>query len=497
MAAMALCTSSCSDDKEENLTDPDPEPTAEELAEMAAANRLEAANYVIRAFAGIDALPDNWETSTFEPQEGVVVNEAKPTVRYVIVENQEEADQYFINITPDESREASGSGYRYSVEGVGSVSYQRVNSANCYATIDVALQQMPKLTQIRLVPESEVPTNAKFDGTPYYGIGSIVKDKDSGRYYICIRPSGGPNRKEYAYFVTFDVKAIETSSKSVDLYTIDNNGKKTKTKASTSGDWVYGKNMIEKRFALLAANFFARLNEMVHADPTWGGAAQQLLDFYRDEAGLDFTGKEYTEYIVPYASYKSSTAGSQRQVKYEQPCLRWSQMGQLGFDGMGKRRAACYVNLRPDAKSHNISLTDDYDPSYYYNWSKALDPDDITRWDGKKVGYDTPFNIKDYALSKKEEAHTFYSDMHHWGLSGVEIKVLLMAQKKITDKGQAYKNFDQTAPGTAIVDASQKLGSKTLYQRIYEGVQYYEITDGKKASYASDDPKEMEENPDI
>ena len=87
--------------------------------------------------------------------------------------------------------------------------------------------------------------------------------------------------------------------------------------------------------------------------------------------------------------------------------------------------------------------------------------------------------------------------MHLWGLGGVEIKVLLMAQKKITDKGQAYKNFDQTLPGTAVVDSSQKLGSRTFYQRIYEGVQYYEITDGKKTSYASDEPKELEESPEI
>ena len=34
MAAMALCTSSCSDDEEKNMVDPDPEPTAEELAEI-------------------------------------------------------------------------------------------------------------------------------------------------------------------------------------------------------------------------------------------------------------------------------------------------------------------------------------------------------------------------------------------------------------------------------------------------------------------------------
>ncbi|MDD6892161.1 MAG: hypothetical protein PUD47_08835, partial [Bacteroidales bacterium] len=59
MAAMTLLLS-CSDDDHLSADDIEPEPTEEELAELAAADRLEAANYVIRAFAGLDALPDNW-----------------------------------------------------------------------------------------------------------------------------------------------------------------------------------------------------------------------------------------------------------------------------------------------------------------------------------------------------------------------------------------------------------------------------------------------------
>ncbi|MGN0066534.1 MAG: hypothetical protein ACI38V_02730, partial [Bacteroides sp.] len=317
MAAMALCTS-CSDDDMPKEGDDEPQLSEEELAELAAADRLEAANYVIRAFAGLDALPDNWETSTFEPQEGVVVDEAKPTVRYVIVENQEEADQYFVNITPDEAREATGSGYRYSVEGIGSISYQRVNSSTCFATIDVALQQMPKLTQIRLVPESEVPTNAKYDGKPYYGIGSVVKEKGTDRYWICIRPSGGPNRKEYAYFVTFDINTVQFSVKEVDVYTIDDNGKKTKTKASTSGEWSYAKNLIEKRFAMLAANFFAQLNKLANGniDNDYDCMYADLLLKYYGSLGYELRSENATEYLVPYGSYKSSSAGKLRQAKY-------------------------------------------------------------------------------------------------------------------------------------------------------------------------------------
>ena len=491
MAAMTLLLS-CSDDDHLSADDIEPEPTEEELAELAAADRLEAANYVIRAFAGLDALPDNWETSTFTPQEGVVVDEANPTVRYVIVENQEEADQYFVNITPDEAREATGSGYRYSVEGIGSISYQRVNSSTCFATIDVALQQMPQLTQIRLVPESEVPTNAKFDGKPYYGIGSVVKEKGTDRYWICIRPSGGPNRKEYAYFVTFDINTVQFSVKEVDVYTIDDNGKKTKTKASTSGEWVFAKNLIEKRFAMLAANCFAQLNELANSnDEDWGISADILLKYY-GRLGHQLKSENATEYLVPYGSYKSSSAGKLRQAKYEQPCLRWCPMSHLGFQNMGSKMAACYVNLRPDAKSHLISLTDDFDPSYYYNWSKAIKVGLVT-WDGKYVGYEDEFDISHYAMKKNDWSKYYYSDMTEWGEPSARIPVLLMTQKKITDKGQPYKNFEDSY----IISATSTSSGKTLYQRIYEGIEYFEITDGRKTSYASDDAKKLDDSPDI
>ena len=63
MAATALV--SCSDDNDDGKSASDNgQPTIEELAEMAAADRQEAASCVIRALAGLDELPDNWETAT-------------------------------------------------------------------------------------------------------------------------------------------------------------------------------------------------------------------------------------------------------------------------------------------------------------------------------------------------------------------------------------------------------------------------------------------------
>ena len=78
---MAGAIVSC--DKDNDL-DKGQEFTPEELAEMAAADKFAAANSVYRALALIDELPDNWESATYVPAEGVPVDEANTDVRNVI-----------------------------------------------------------------------------------------------------------------------------------------------------------------------------------------------------------------------------------------------------------------------------------------------------------------------------------------------------------------------------------------------------------------------------
>ena len=481
----AAVLASCSDDNDGDKPAPDnSQPTAEELADMAAADRFEAANCVIRALAGLDKLPDNWETATFTPQEGVVVDEAAPGVRYVIADSPEAAAQYFINITPDATREQTADGYSWSLDGIGSLTFVSTASDKCYGVIKVSLKQMPSLQEIRLVPETEVPTNAKFDGTPHYGVGSIVKEKSTGYYYICVRPSGGPNRKEYSYFVTFDPRAIETYRKSMDLYEIDSKGKKTKVRASTSGEWVFAKNLIEKRFAPLAANLF---NKLLHRR-VFDSYTRTILKIY-EEKGIDIPD-EYC-FFVPYGSYKSTSASGIRQAKYEQPGVLYISMPSLGLEARGCM-AYDYVVIRPDAKSHLHTLTDDYDPSYHFNWSKAVSGNDRFRWDGETSGYSDPFNVLNYALGvDKTRCFHFMSVDEDQDIE--DVPVLLMTQKKIKDRGSEYKNFEEVF----IVPADRVDGSTTFYEKIYYDETYCEITNGKKTSYSEDDVKYLRDSPDI
>ena len=148
-------------DKEEVPTQ-EPEFTQEELAEMAAADKFAAANSVYRALALIDELPDNWESATYTPAEGVPVDEANSDIRNVVSTGVEQAKGYFLSIVPDLGLE----GDIWSHEGVGTLTFKAVNEDNCYAVIDVDLVQMPGLKQLRFVPESVVGEN-KWEGATY------------------------------------------------------------------------------------------------------------------------------------------------------------------------------------------------------------------------------------------------------------------------------------------------------------------------------------------
>ena len=119
-------------DKEGDVPTPEPEFTPEELAEMAAVEKFAAANSVYRALGLLNELPDNWESTTFTPAEGVPVSEAENDVRNVVSTGADQAKNYFLSIVPDEGL----NGDTWSHEGVGTLTFQAVNKDNCYAVID-------------------------------------------------------------------------------------------------------------------------------------------------------------------------------------------------------------------------------------------------------------------------------------------------------------------------------------------------------------------------
>ena len=400
--AMVACS-------EKDLPDPqpqDPEITQEELAEMAAADKFAAANSVYRALALIDELPDNWENTTFTPAEGVAVSEAESDVRNVISTGADQAKSYFLSIVPDEGL----NGDTWSHEGVGTLTFRAVNEDNCYAVIDVELVQMPGLKQLRFVPEAVVGENS-FSGEPYYHVGDLVKDK-KGIYWICVRPAGGPLKKDKAYFVSFDKSLIKTYEYKQDMYEVTGVGeavKTTKTKIiyeddlqyeGYNGKWVYAKNLVEERIALAAAHVFGSFADADFYVEECGPYAKNFLAKYEQlKSHFDprmlsrSVGDDLKVFYVAYGSYKSASKKN-TQVKYIQPLLSFSlnievMMSQDGTFHTRQRVTKAWPILDGRAPSgYLLSLTDSHDPftNAYYQKNSEL------------CNYE-PFSILNYSLT--------------------------------------------------------------------------------------------------
>ena len=393
--------------------------TQEELAEMAAADKFAAANSVYRALALIDELPDNWESATYAPAEGVPVDEANTDVRNVISTGADQAKNYFLSIVPDEGL----NGDTWSHEGVGSLTYRAVKEDNCYAVIDVNLLQMPGLKQLRFVPESVVGEN-KWQGTPYYGVGDVVKDK-KGIYWICVRPSGGPLAKDNAYFVSFDKSLIKTMEQKQDIYEVSGTGegvKVGKTKIAYEnavqfegykGKWVYAKNLVEERIALAAAHVFASFADaaylmdakVIEADKFFY-KGQYLKEFF-DPSLLSANGDgERKAFFVAYGSYKSASKKN-TQVKYIQPLLTFvlskdteDQTGIYEECSLQKVTKAWYSLKDGSATENLLSLTDSHDTftNAYY-----LDNQELCNY--------VPFSIMNYTLTYSPSDNPQFSRM--------------------------------------------------------------------------------------
>ena len=476
---MAGAIVSC--DKDNDL-DKGQEFTPEELAEMAAADKFAAANSVYRALALIDELPDNWESATYAPAEGVPVDEANADVRNVISTGADQAKSYFLSIVPDEGL----NGDTWSHEGVGSLSYRAVKEDNCYAVIDVNLVQMPGLKQLRFVPESVVGDNT-WQGTPYYAVGDVVKDK-KGIYWICVRPSGGPLAKDKAYFVSFDKSLIKTYEQKQDMYQVSPSGKGasiklTNNKVEYPADvqatkWVYAKNLVEERIALAAAHVFSYLakGEDLYNAGVWGAEyfmnkATVIYDYFNPRV-LSLTEGSKVYYIA-YGSYKSSSKKN-TQVKYIQPIFSFC-LDQNG-DGVLQQAVIKAWPEKPNAEvmvaSDNLmSLTDTHDPfttAYYLYRFDSYNP--------------KPFVITDYTLTYAPGGYQFeelaegVKDMFMPEYCEEDNIPLVMTQMSLKDHGKPASGYELVHPVLDPIDQPDYWGSlENTVRLVFEKGQEGEI----------------------
>lgn len=441
--AFAGVISACSDDDSPSVS---PEITEEELAEMAAVDKFAAANSVYRALGLLDELPDNWESVTFTPQVGFAVDEANTDIRNVVATGAEHAEEYFLSIVPDEGLE----GNTWSHEGVGSLTYRAVNKKNCYGVIDVNLAQMPGLKQLRFVPEEVVGDNAKYYGEPYYHVGDVVED-ENGIFWICVRPSGGPSYKQYAYFVTFDQQTIKTMKYKQKIYRVEGIGQSAKVtsiidEGLSIDKWGYAKNLVEERVALAAAHVFASFadadNLSVYKE--FDGFDEKAR-FLKDKNILDFEylvssrgDDSMNRFYVPYGLYKANKNKKNHQVKYLQPYMVFAlDINTTEHTATQRVEKAHPVFLEPySASDQLLSLTEDHDPLF---WNYHYEIDMNVTQNTNKYGWNAPFYLPNYALQQYNPYAIPNFKAAYWKfMRGLRTQgpVLVMTQMYVEDMGQ-------------------------------------------------------------
>lgn len=196
VGGLSLAVTACKDDDAED----EPEVTVIEDDPYQKTGDLGSALFrLVNQLADVDSLSDNWQTATFEPTKGKVLDASQPYVRSIAVQNAGSACDVFRSLIGQDFDE-SKSTVEWKQDGVGSLTLNILDQADCVATIDVQLKQMPHLVQLRLLPPSAFGDNAlKYN--LYYRIGDVVMDKDSC-YWICVRSAGGPDDKEKTHWVS-------------------------------------------------------------------------------------------------------------------------------------------------------------------------------------------------------------------------------------------------------------------------------------------------------
>lgn len=214
IGSIYLSFSSCKDS--ENVTDAPNSP--EDITLSKESESARALLSVLNFTSELDSLPDNWNSNSFnvEPTVGVVNDASTPYVRYVPVINKEEAITKY-NSFAWKGISEEGTSSTWTIENIGSMTFNVIDQADVIATLDINIKQQPHLTQIRFVPASALGSNGLFSITdePYYSFGDIIslKEGNNTSYWVCVRPCSKLDDKGKSHWVSFQLNAWDDNKK--------------------------------------------------------------------------------------------------------------------------------------------------------------------------------------------------------------------------------------------------------------------------------------------
>ncbi len=222
MLAIAVLSSSChkDDDKptEQKIDNPEDIDTGDKeyigdgiIDNMSDEQRLPircqfAVASILYNLAGLVDVPANFAQNTYEPVYGSVISGSSPSVRTVVVETADDAEDDFCSLVGSQAEllQTTPDGLALSIKNVqasdgstidlGTLTFHRGSGGNALGYVEVDIPCIPHLERIDYIPPTALPENAGAN-TPYL-LGDIVlvtadhyaPEKQPG-YYLCVKPN--------------------------------------------------------------------------------------------------------------------------------------------------------------------------------------------------------------------------------------------------------------------------------------------------------------------
>ena len=326
---------------------------------------------------GIELLPSNWKTATFENlDQSLIAVEGEEGVYKLGCDSLDEAKEFVSSLTDEEFDSDT---YSWTLPGFGSLYFASVSGdASCLATLDVNIPQIPSLAQIKFVPSGTLSeASNKYSGASYYSAGDIIERKKDHSIWMCVRPSSGTYKKDYSYWICLNpgtegiIKTEQKTAKDSDGQTVT---------------WTFAKNLVSLKIAKAAIH---TLNSLAYSwlDDESGGyehansvytnlkskgydvrnlAADTTENNFTPQSGNSLVNSFFIAYGSPKNDGKRTTTGknANAQNKLVQPILA-CRVKKTNSDGK-KMSELMYTHITTlNNKTETLlSLTDSHDPKY-------------------------------------------------------------------------------------------------------------------------------------
>ena len=415
-------------DKADNSTAPSGK---EQQAEDAKQEKAQKYWAVVSHLVDVDDYTVDYADKTFEPTYGV--SQGDDGTRYVFTNTAAAAAARFADLVERDDIDENTQTYTYNDPDVGKLVYTK-GTGRILATVDVSIKQIPTLKKIVYVPGAYA--NGSFRGRAYYRFGDVVKRQvqdydgnDVDEYWICVRPSFGPESKGDSHWVCLNV----LPKKNVNLYHSKTNGNDYYMPQGLGTDKENMQNLAEMLYAIYFSeqwqtnvrdnantdlemfSDFDRTKYTLHNQNFWQSVRNAWKHFGILENALDYPlGEEaFTDMLqkdglnILYDGYSWPTWRSWYCTLYE-ACYK------NGNDNKEKNmHKASYTKVETDMKDVTLDCRQmglKNIPKY-----NTFFGDNLPRWavrhaTGKELATDRRYNAKT-AITGVVEVYRYYRDV--------------------------------------------------------------------------------------